>query len=328
MLPPMSTLTIWSNVHLPEPLAASLIERAAPHRVVWSGARKGSNLVAGEPEPECAAADIAFGQPHPADLLAADGRVRWAHLSSAGWTRYDRPELRGGLASRQATLTTSSAVYAEPCAQHALALILAHARQIPGAASAMAARQWNYLPLRRASTLLNEQTAVLFGYGSIARRLAEMLAPLGMRVIGVRRSPRGDENIPIVPTADSDGLLPLADHVVNLLPAAGSTNGHFTAERFGRMKRSAAFYNIGRGTTVVQAALIDALRGGGLAAAYLDVTDPEPPAADDPIWTAPRCFITPHTAGGHANEHERLLEHFLANLRRFEAGQPLLDRVI
>jgi phosphoglycerate dehydrogenase-like enzyme len=88
------------------------------------------------------------------------------------------------------------------------------------------------------------------------------------------------------------------------------------------------FLNIGRGTTVDQDALVSALTGGVMAAAYLDVTEPEPLPADHPLWAAPNCIITPHSAGGHVDEPARLVAHFLDNLTRFRAGQPLRDRVV
>ena len=94
------------------------------------------------------------------------------------------------------------------------------------------------------------------------------------------------------------------------------------------MKPGAIFYNIGRGTTVDQTALLNALKSGRLSAAYLDVTDPEPLPKDHPLWSVPNCYITPHTAGGHAEEFERLATHFLNNLKRFEEGKALVDRVI
>ena len=119
-----------------------------------------------------------------------------------------------------------------------------------------------------------------------------------------------------------------ADHVVNALPAGGNTDRFFDAHRFARMKRGVRFYNVGRGTTVDQAALLQALRSGHVAAAYLDVTNPEPPPPDDPIWREPGCYITPHSAGGHDNEPDRLVEHFLSNLERFVRGEPLLDRTL
>jgi phosphoglycerate dehydrogenase-like enzyme len=101
-----------------------------------------------------------------------------------------------------------------------------------------------------------------------------------------------------------------------------------SADRLARMKPSAVFYNIGRGTTVDQTALLEALRAGKIAAARLDVTDPEPLPPDHPLWTAPNCQITPHTAGGHAEEFHRLVGHFLTNLGRYLKGEELRDRVI
>src|SRR6185369_12704858 len=100
------------------------------------------------------------------------------------------------------------------------------------------------------------------------------------------------------------------------------------ARRFGLMKPDAFFYNIGRGATVEQEALLEALQTGRLAAAYLDVTEPEPLPPEHPLWTAPNCYITPHTAGGHADEFERLVRHFLDNLERFQGHKSLRDRVI
>jgi phosphoglycerate dehydrogenase-like enzyme len=101
-----------------------------------------------------------------------------------------------------------------------------------------------------------------------------------------------------------------------------------SAARLALMKPDAAFYNIGRGTTVDQAALLTALREGPLAAAYLDVTDPEPLPPTHPLWDQPNCFITPHAGGGHRGEYERLIRHFLDNLQKFEAGERLNDRIL
>jgi phosphoglycerate dehydrogenase-like enzyme len=100
------------------------------------------------------------------------------------------------------------------------------------------------------------------------------------------------------------------------------------APRFAAMKRGAIFYNVGRGGTVDQDALLAALEREQLGAAYLDVTVPEPLPHDHPLWSAPRCYITPHTAGGHSDEHERFVQHFLDNLKRFTAGEALMDRVM
>jgi phosphoglycerate dehydrogenase-like enzyme len=99
-------------------------------------------------------------------------------------------------------------------------------------------------------------------------------------------------------------------------------------QRFAVVKPGARFYNIGRGTTVDQDALLRVLESGTLALAYLDVTDPEPLPSEHPLWTAPNCYITPHTAGGHKGEFERLVQHFLGNLRLFEQDEALRGQVI
>jgi phosphoglycerate dehydrogenase-like enzyme len=116
--------------------------------------------------------------------------------------------------------------------------------------------------------------------------------------------------------------------VVNILPDSPATRGFFDSDRFSQFKPGAVFYNIGRGTTVHQEALLKALRSERLHAAWLDVTEPEPLPDSHPLRSERNCFITPHLAGGHQNEAGTLVRHFLANLNRFLRGEPLLDRVM
>ena len=321
-------LSIWCNTRFPEPALRILHERTLRHRLVLSTKARSSNLVGGEVDPLLEHAEIAFGQPHPQQVIAC-ASLKWVHLDSAGYTRYDREDVRNALASRGGILTNSSSVYDDPCAQHVLAMMLALARRLPHSfLNQQTAREWPYVELRRECHLLGGQTALLLGFGSIGRRLTEMLMPLHMNVIATRRTPRGDEPIRVFPESETDALLPTADHVVNILPDTPATSRFFGASRFARMKSTAVFYNIGRGTTVDQEALVAALFNRQISAAFLDVTDPEPLPADHPLWRAPNCFITPHTGGGHHDEFEQLVLHFLANLGRYERGQPLCDRVI
>ena len=308
-------LSIWSNFSCPAPLSQRLSEALAAHHRV----------------DDLALADVAFGQPDPAACLAAP-HLRWIALTSAGYTSYDNGDFRAAMRGRGAVLTTSSMVYSEPCAQHALSFILAGARALPQVASNQNnSRGWPLAPIRAVSRLLGpDDTILLVGYGSIAFRLAQLLAPFGARLLAFRRTPTGKESGPmkVHPIDQIDQFLPQADHVVNLMPANADSAGFFDARRFALMKPDAVFYNIGRGTTVAQDALASALNAGKLRAAFLDVTTPEPLPPGDPLWTAPNCFISPHTAGGHHDEFDRLADHFLGNLRRFESAQPLQDRVI
>ena len=145
--------------------------------------------------------------------------------------------------------------------------------------------------------------------------------PVGGTVAAVQDEPDGRATNRQRHRADSDGRLPPFTRtdspgrsVINILPSNATTDGLFDADLIGRMKPTAMFYNIGRGTTVVQAALQTALERNAIAGVYLDVTDPEPLPPDHPLWRLPNCWITPHTAGGHADEFERIIRHFLEEL--------------
>jgi phosphoglycerate dehydrogenase-like enzyme len=322
----VTTLTIFSDLRLDDAETAALREGLAPH-VLVRAERSPSSVLSSVPY-SLDGVDIAFGQPDPASVLASD-TVRWVHVTSAGFARYDTPEFRAAAVARGLVLSNSSSVYDEPCAEHALAFILAQARQLPrGLRSRSRAGSDEWQRLRGDCRLLHDQTLVMLGYGAIAKRLVTLLAPFQMQVMALRRRPRGDETVPVVTEEDLAGALAHADHVVNILPDNAASRRFVDSGRLSQMKPGAVFYNIGRGTTVDQEALAQALRSGRLAAAWLDVTDPEPLPADHPLLGLENCHITPHVAGGHQGESRSLVRHFLANFRRFLHGSPLHDRIL
>ena len=300
------------------------------HRVVFSEVRTTSSLAAAGADAALAGADVAFGQPDAGQVMRSS-KLQWVHLTSAGYTRYDSVEFRHAAAARGMPLTNSSSVYAEPCAEHVFSFMLANARRLDIARDIQRGdRSWPTLPIREKSRLLLGQNALLLGFGAIGRRLAELLAPFSMKLEALRRRPVGNENesIRVITAGKLAAALAVADHVINILPDNAQTRGFVTARMFDAMKPGAVFYNIGRGTTIDQEALIERLRSGRLGAAWLDVTEPEPLPPDHPLWRAPNCFITPHTAGGHDTEFERLARHFLDNLALFTAGRELIDMVM
>jgi phosphoglycerate dehydrogenase-like enzyme len=156
----------------------------------------------------------------------------------------------------------------------------------------------------------------------------KLLSPLEMEVIAMRRRPRGNEGISTVTPEDLEQAFATADHVISILPDNAESIGFISSERLRWMKRGTIFYNIGRGTTVDQRALLEALHRGHLGAAWLDVTDPEPLPDDHPLRSEPNCYITPHTAGGHRNESETLVRHFVENFNLFLRDLPLRDRIM
>ena len=321
---------VWCNMSFPaaamERLKAGVAEAGCS--LDLSENLTASNLVAAKADPKLAEADVAFGQPDP-DAITSLPKLRWVHLTSAGYDRYDRADLRAAFGKRGAAVTNSSWVYEEPCAEHVLAMMLSLGRQLPQSVENQRdAKGWPAAALRADSNLLVGQNALILGFGTIARRLVELLTPFHMKLATVRRTVRGDEPIAAFAESELDRLLAEADHLINILPGGAATAGFLGRQRLGRMKPSAVLYNIGRGGTVDQEALAEALRQGRIAGAYLDVMTPEPLPPEHPLWTTPNCWITPHTAGGHHQEFMRLVEHFLGNLGRFLAGQELRDRVV
>jgi phosphoglycerate dehydrogenase-like enzyme len=296
--------------------------------LIFARSLQASNLDAGATDPQLAEADVAFGQPNP-DALLDLPKLKWVHLTSAGYERYDRGDLREAFKGRGTILTNSSSVYDEPCAEHALAMMLALARRLPDAWERQRTdHAWPAAAIRANCHLLVGQTALLLGYGAIARRLIELLTPMRMKLIAIRRTPSGKEAVPTYGESEIERFLPQADHVMNLLPGGAGTANFMNSNRLSLLKRSAISYNIGRGSTVDQEALLAALREERIAGAYLDVTAKEPLPPEHPLWTTPNCYISPHTAGGHHDEFDRLMRHFLENLRRYTTDEILLDRVI
>lgn len=298
------------------------------HDLVFPKVPVSSVLAKAERDPQFTTVDVAFGQPDT-QAIAEAGQLKWIHVSSSGITRYDTPEFRSQMAERRIPVSNSAGVYNEACAAHVLSFILAQARGLPSALksrSANGSEEW--LKLRGSCVPLRGQTALILGFGAIGKRLAEMLRPHGVNVIAHRRKPRGDEGLPVITDEQLSETLAGTDHVINILPDSVATRHFFNAARFAQIKPGAIFYNIGRGATVDQDALVNALRSGPLKAAWLDVTDPEPLPDSHPLWAQPNCFITPHIAGGHVDETKTLIRHFLGNLERFVRGEALVDRVM
>jgi phosphoglycerate dehydrogenase-like enzyme len=324
----MNKLKIFCDARLGEDAEKLLREGVGPHELVFPATLAASVLAKSGPDPAFDQADIAFGQPDVANIQRSN-RLRWMHLSSAGYTRYDTPVFRAVAAAKGFAVTNSSSVYAEPCAEHVFSFILAQARRLPPAlASRCANDSPEWARLRYTCAPLRGQNVLILGFGAIATRLVELLRPFEMRITAFRRQARGDEGIPIILPGHLSEALGKADHVVNILPLNVESAHFISAERLARMKPGAILYNIGRGATIDQEALVAALRSGQLGAAWLDVTEPEPLPDGHPLLGAPNCFITPHIAGGHRNEFESLVRHFLDNLRRFLDGAPLSDRVM
>ena len=266
-----------------------------------------------------------------AELLAgAHPALRWVHATSAGAGELVR---RAGLdrdALDRVVITTSSGVHAVPLAEFAVLGLLAVAKDLPGLVAAQRARSWPTVrqPLRE----LRGQTLVLVGLGEIGREVARLGKALGMRTVGVRRRARPTGAPP--PFTDevhrADRLPELAgraDALVVSLPLTDETAGLLDRATVERLPPSCIFVNVGRGGVVDEAALVDALRERRIAGAVLDVFATEPLPHGSPLWTLPNVLVSPHAAALSEHENQRIVELFLANLRRFLDGEPLANAV-
>lgn len=169
---------------------------------------------------------------------------------------------------------------------------------------------------------LEGATVLIVGHGSIGSAVERRLEPFEVEVLRVARRRRdGVEPIESLPK-----LIGQADIVVLLVPLSEETEGFFDAPTIAAMKPDALLVNAARGRLVDQNALVEALQAGRLRAA-LDVTDPEPLPADHPLWSAPNLLLTPHMAGDTPRRYRRSWELVGAQVRRYVAGEPLLNVV-
>jgi phosphoglycerate dehydrogenase-like enzyme len=246
-------------------------------------------------------------------------RLRWLHTFSAG---VDHPWFQA-LRARGVRLTTSSGAHAGPIAGTVLLYLLALSRGLPAWMDAQRRRAWEPHEIRELDGLV----LGVVGLGPIGRETARLGAAFGMRVIGARRTPRGDEPCETWPLARLDELLALADALVLALPLSDETRHLLDARRIARMKPGAWLVNVGRGALVDEPALVAALREGRLGGAGLDVFETEPLPAESPLWELPNVIVTPHNSGDTPANQTRASEIFVDNLGRWVRGEPLRNEV-
>ena len=282
----------------------------------------------GRVEGDVAAVEVVFfsGDCYPArapefmGVALGAGGMRWLHTFSAG---VDHPVFRG-LLTRGVRLTTSSGASARAVAQMAILFLLALARGLPSHVTAQRERRWAPEP----GEDLEGRVVGVVGLGPIGLEVAGLARGLGMRVIGMRRRPTGDEPCETWPMTRLGELLACADYVVLALPLTPETHHLLNAGALARMRPEARLVNVGRGELVDEAALAAALREGRLAGAALDVFEAEPLSEASPLWDLPGVIVTPHVAAATPTVHHHAAELFVENLGRWVRGEPLRNEVV
>jgi phosphoglycerate dehydrogenase-like enzyme len=254
---------------------------------------------------------------HLRGVLAAHPEIVWVQLPLAGVEAL----AEAGVIDRQRKWTSAKGAYAEPVAEHALALLLAGLRQLPMRARA---RSWG----EPAAATLFDQPVTVVGAGGLATELLRLLEPFRSPVTIVRHQPW-----PLPGAARTVGTDRLAEAlagaraVVLMLALTPRTRKLIGRAELAAMERDAWLVNVARGAVVDTEALVDALRSGQIGGAALDVTDPEPLPDGHPLWDLPNCLITPHTADTEEMRRELLARRIAENVRRLAAGQELAGLV-
>ena len=212
-------------------------------------------------------------------------------------------------------------VFADEAAEHAVLMMLALCRRLPELLERQRERDWAQRPVAK----LAGRTALVLGLGEIGRRVASRASALGMRVLGVSRTGAPVPDVERV--GELDALLPEADHVVVTVPLTAATRHLLDARALARLPRGAFVVHLSRGGVIDEAALFTALESGALGGAALDVFEHEPLAPSSPLWSAPNTIVTPHLAGYGERYLEAAVRALLENVRRLEAGEPLLGLV-
>ena len=258
------------------------------------------------------------------ELWKAAPRLKWVQSGGAGVERFMTPEF---IAS-PIILTNAQGVYAIPIADQVMAFILHFSRRFNELVRRQIAREWEPWE-RRGSEELCGKTLGIVGLGRIGSEVAKRAKAFGMRVIATRQRPdRRSEFADEVRGVDELAWLLGESDFVALCSALTDETRHLIGEQELKvMKPTACLVNIGRGRLIDEQALIAALKGGEIAGAGLDVFEREPLPAESPLWEMPNVMITPHDAGSSPRSHERFMAVFLENLRRYVAGEPLLNVV-
>jgi len=253
-----------------------------------------------------------------------DAGLDWIHSIQAGVDRFPFDALR----ERGVALTNSTGIHGDVVGETGVGLMLAFARRLHVHRSNQERGEWvkpawdDAFPLRR-------ESACVVGLGTLGQGIATRASALGMGVTGVKRTPTPVDGVDrVYPPEALHEAIADARFVALAVPLTDDTEGMLSTPEFETMRDDAYLVNVARGPVVDQAALVDALDAGELAGAGLDVFETEPLPADSTLWDREEVIVTPHAAGFNQEYYERVATIVRENLRRFDAGESLTNRVV
>ncbi len=260
--------------------------------------------------------------------IAAAKKLKWIHAGMAGLTWILIPEV----VNSRILVSNSKGVHAIPMAEHTMALILQFSRRLVECREAQVHSRWSRREIWESPVTFSEvygKTICIVGVGRIGSEIAKRASAFGMRVVGIRKN--ADQPVHAVDalyTPERLGeILPSADYVVIAAPATPETEGMIGRPQLDQMKSSSFLVNIARGEIVDQVALVDALNNQRIAGAAIDVFVPDPLPDGHPLFTTRNLVVTPHISAISPMLWHRILDIFVENIRRFQAGTELMNQV-
>ncbi len=259
----------------------------------------------------------------PSGALERTRALQWLQVIAAGTEHIDV----GGFAARGVPVTSGAGIAAVPIAEFVLGRLLQVWKHLAAFDQQQANRRWEPIFGRRVAGL----TLGIVGLGSIGRATARRARAFDMTVLANRRSASAGQSDPDVDelftTTAIDEMIGRCDAVVVSAAATPQTNGLFDRARIHAMKPGSVLCNVARGSLVDEQAVVAALESGHLGAAILDVTAVEPTPDDSPLWTAPNCYLSPHSAVSLDGYQDALSDLAVRNFERFVRGLPLENLV-
>jgi phosphoglycerate dehydrogenase-like enzyme len=246
--------------------------------------------------------------------------LRWLHTASLGVDGV----LFDDVVASDVVVTNTRGVFEAPIAEYVIGLLLIWTKDFVRTLAFQRRGEWHY----RGTELLARRRVTIIGAGGIAVALAERLRALGVRVDVVGRSTRSDPVLgQVTALGEADEVLAAAEFVVLALPLTAETRDLIDERLLSRLSPGVRLVNVGRGAVVVEDALLAALRSGRVAGAALDVFQREPLPLGHPLWTTEGVIVSPHMSGDVTGWEDAVVRGFIDNLRRWRAGEPLVDVV-
>lgn len=293
------------------------LQQAAPNATFINAGQEGIAQ-------EIMKADVFLGHakvPVDWDAVVKQGRLQWIQSSAAGLDHCLVPSV----VESDIPVCSASGLFANQVAEQTFALLFGVLRGLPTFFRQMQTKEF----VRRPTNDLHGKTVGIIGLGGNGRRLAKVLAPFRVKILATDYYPDNQpaEVQQLLPHTQLHEVARQSDILILTLPLNESTHHCINGSVFDVMKKGSFLINVARGQVVDEAALVERLQSGHIAAAGVDVTEVEPLPTNSPLWNLPNVIITPHVGAQAACRVDDTTRMICDNLKRFLAKEPLFNLV-